>query len=324
MRDCLAKKLSAVIVLTLLSLLFVSGVSRAANLSTAGHGITISPAAQQLSLSKGQDSLTFNIGIANNTPNSVVVGLSALDFTSLNQSGGIRFLTTTQQKESNLHYLASSLSFVLPQLALAPSQNIVTPVTINNANQLSPGGHYAAVIFKINSAPLKDTKNPVNINEAVSSLVFVSTQGSGTQSLVLQYVSIGSLFTHFPTATSVILADSGNTQTIPSGVIQILDSRKNIVSQVQINTTSNLILPQLNRLFDFQLTSLKTRPATGYYTFKFYYKTSGQNAYSLYQKRFLYISPQVLYLSITIVVLLLVLIIQRLGRRITYKFLDQK
>ena len=125
MRDCLAKKLSAVIV------------------------------------------LTFNIGIANNTPNSVVVGLSALDFTSLNQSGGIRFLTTTQQKESNLHYLASSLSFVLPQLALAPSQNIVTPVTINNANQLSPGGHYAAVIFKINSAPLKDTKNPVNISPAI-------------------------------------------------------------------------------------------------------------------------------------------------------------
>lgn len=323
MSSSLGKKLSAGIGIPLLSLLVV-GAARATNHSAANYGITVSPAAQQLALSKDQNSLTFDTGIANNTPDSVIVQLSALDFTGLNQNGAIRFLTTSSQEKANPHYLASSLSFVLPEFSLAPYQTTNVPVIINNANQLSLGGHYAAIIYKVSNAPIIGNKNTVNIHEAVSSLVFVSTEGSGTQSLILQYISIGSLFTHFPSSTNVVLADNGNTQTIPAGVIQILDSKQNIVSQTQINTTANLVLPQLNRLFNFRLTSLKTHPTTGYYTFKFYYKTAGQITYSLYQKKFLYISPQVLYLSITIIVLLAILLVQRLGRKITYKFLGQR
>src|SRR5665213_1649077 len=276
------KKLSATTVaLALLSLLLVSGVARATNISKTSYGITVGPAAQQVLLSQGQDSLTFNIGIANNTNISVVGELSALDFTGLSNSGAISFLTSTRQDKSNTHSLASSFSFVLPEFALAPGQTKTVPVTINNANSLTIGGHYAAVIFKVKNAPVLGVKNTVNVNEEVSSLVFVSTKGSGTQSVALQYIPLGSLFTHFPKNIKVILADPGNTQTVPTGVIQIVNSKGTIITQTQINTSSNLILPQVNRLFDFKLTSYKTQPTTGYYTFKFYYKTASQTRYSL-------------------------------------------
>jgi hypothetical protein len=318
------KKLSATVALTLLSLLIVSGAARATNISKASYGITVGPAGQQVSLSQGQDSLTFNTGIANNTNTSVVVELSALDFTGLNNSGAISFLTSARQDKSNTHSLASSLSYVLPEFALAPGQTETVPVTINNANLLSVGGHYAAIIFKVKNAPVLGVKNTVNVNEEVSSLVFVSTEGLGTQSVVLQYASLGSHFTHFPKNVNVILADPGNTQTVPTGVIQIVNSKGTIITQTQINTSANLILPEVNRLFNFKLTSYKAQPTTGYYTFKFYYKTASQTRYNLYQKRFLYIAPQVLYLSIAIVVLLIILLVQRLPRLSGYKSKHKK
>jgi len=306
------KKLSAIIVaLATLSLLLVSGVVRATSLSKASYGITVGPAAQQVLLSEGQNSLTFNTGIANNTNGAVVVEVSALDFTGLNDTGAVSFLTSPNEQKNNPHSLASSLSFVLPEFTLSPGQTRTVPVTINDAEQLTVGGHYAAIIYKVKNAPVLGVKNAVNVNEEVSSLVFVSTKGTGTQSVALQYISIGSLLTHFPKNVSVILADQGNTQTVPTGVIQIVNSKGTVVSQTQINTGSNLILPQVNRLFDFKLTSYKTQPTTGYYTFKFYYKTADQTGYSRYEKRFLYIAPQVIYLAALIVVLLVVLLVQK-------------
>lgn len=314
-----SKKLSAIVALALLSLLIVSGVARATNLSSTSYGITVGPATQEVSLAQGQDSLTFNTGIANNTTQSVVVDLSALDFTGLNNKGDISFLTTPSEIKSNTHSLASNLSFVLPEFLLTPGQTKTVPVTINNANELSVGGHYAAVIFRVKNAPVLGAKTPVNIDEEVSSLVFVSTAGSGTQSVALQYISLGSVFTNFPKMVKVILADNGNTQTVPTGVIQIVNNKGLVISQTQINTTSSLILPQVNQLFDFSLTSFTIRPTTGYYTFKFYYKTASETRYDLYAKRFLYISPEALYLAIAIVVLLVILLVQRFGRKKTYK-----
>jgi len=312
-------KLPIIVALALLSLIVVSGVARATNISKASYGITVGPAAQEVLLSQGQNNLTFNTGIANNTSSNVVVELSALDFTGLNNKGAISFLTTPSEVKADTHSLAGRLSFDLAQFLLIPGQTRTVPVTINNANSLSIGGHYAAIIFKVKNAPVLGVKNPVNINEEVSSLVFVSTAGSGTQSVALQYVSLGSVFTNFPKTVKAILTDPGNTQTVPTGVIQIVNSKGTVITQSQINTSANLILPQANRLFDFKLTSYKTQPTTGYYTFKFYYKTASQTRYSLYQKRFLYITPQVLYLSIAIIVLLVVLLIQKISRKSNYK-----
>ncbi len=319
MRSLGRKELFLTVALLLLSLLIAKGVSRATSLTGSSYGITVGPAAQEVFLAQGQDSLIFNTGVANNTNQSVVVELSALDFTGLNNKGAISFLTTPQEVKSDTHSLASNLSFALPEFLLTPEQTKTVPVTINDANQLSIGGHYAAIIFKVKNAPVLGVKNLVNINEEVSSLVFVSTKGSGTQSVALQYVSLGSVFTNFPKLVNVILADNGNTQTVPNGVIQIVNNKGTVITQTQINTTSNLILPQVNRLFSFKLTSFTTRPATGYYTFKLYYKTASQTGYNLYKKRFLYIAPEALYLAIVIVVLLVILLVQRFGPKITYK-----
>jgi hypothetical protein len=300
-------------IFTSLQLLIISvavGLVSATGIPSGVHGITVSPALQQISIPRGQPSYTFNTGLANNTSQTVVVQLSARDFTGLNESGAISFLTP-QKSNSNVHSLAQNITFELSQFVLTPYQTTTVPITIVNANELSNGGHYAAIIYKVTSAPVHGISNPVSVNEAVSSLVFVTTIGTGTQSLALQYASIGDISLTFPNTVNLVLTDKGNTQTVPTGVVQITNANNAIVSQTEINTTSNLILPQFSREFKISLTSYKFNPPTGYYTFKFYYKTPAQMGYSLYEKKFIFISRQAVILAVVILVLLIVLIAQR-------------
>jgi hypothetical protein len=184
------------------------------------------------------------------------------------------------------------------------------PITVLNANQLAAGGHYAAIVYKVNGQTTKGSNN-VSINQAVSSLVFLSTYGTGTQTTTLQSVISGSLLTNFPSSISLVIQNSGNTQTTPRGNIQIINSKGVVVSQDQINTISSLILPGSNRLFNFPVERTKTHIWPGYYTLKIYYRYDGQVGYNVYQKKFLYVGWPIIAGFVAIIILLLVFLVRK-------------
>jgi len=289
------------------ALLFGSSKAYAAN--PVVKGITVSPAIEQIILNPNQNTAGFTVQVTNNTPSQVVLNVSAEDFTTLDQNGGISFYNPTLINTNNPHGLLNFLSIGLSELALTPGQSQTVPISILNANQLAVGGHYSAILFKA-AGSTNAHGNKVIINQAVSTLVFLSTYGQGTQTAALTTPVIGSLFTSFPQTINAVFSNTGNTQTTPSGYLQILDSSSRVVSQGQININSSLILPNSKRLFPLPLTQIKKHLWPGVYTLRIYYRHGNQNSYSLYQHRFLYVNG-VLVLIIVVVITAIVLLAVR-------------
>ena len=297
-------------------LLFVSaGVFLAASLpvlaAPAVKGITVSPAIIQISLSRNQTAATFAGQVTNNTKSAVVLGISAEDFTSLNQTGGISFLTG-KAGSGNPHGLAGSLVIGNPQVALGPGQSQMIPITVQSADKLATGGHYAALTYQLKSVT-NPKGNSVAVDQTVSSLIFLTTYGQGTQTTDLTTPVVGSFATALPQNLNIVFGNAGNTQTTPRGLVQILDPAGNVVSQATINVDSGLILPQSERLFNLALTTQgrPRHPRPGLYTLRVMYRHDGQPTYAVYEQRFLFINLPLLVGIIGVLVLVAVLLARK-------------
>jgi hypothetical protein len=267
------------------------------------NGITVSPAIEQITVNKNQDSATFNVEIINNTNSPQFITVSSQDFTYLNESGAVSFYNSSVVNSSDIHGLTSYLKIGYPEIALATRQSKIVPITVVNANLLSSGGHYAAIVFR--AYPTNQKKTNFSLVQAVSSLVFLSTNGSGTQKVSLVNALIGSLNINLPQQVSLILQNSGNTQTIPSGFIQILNPGGKLVSQSQINVFSGLILPASRRLLITNIAPANKFLWPGFYKVKVFYSHQGSNSYTIYQKQIFVITEPFLVVIIAVVLALI-------------------
>jgi hypothetical protein len=288
--------------------ILIFSINKAFAASSITNGITVSPAIQQISLAKNQVTANFNVEIINNTNSQQFVEASSQDFTYLNENGAVSFFNSTLNK-NDTHGLVNFMNIGLPEIALAPHQSKVVPVTIFGANKLSDGGHYAAIVFK--AYPLNTKKSNFAFIQAVSSLVFLSTYGGGTQNLSLDTVIISSVDINLPEQITTVIGNSGNTQTAPSGYVQILNPQHKLVSQSQINVFQVLILPQSKRLLVVNLNHPHQFLWPGFYTVKIFYDHSGQTKYMVYQKRVFLITEPFLIVIIVFVIVFVGWIIRR-------------
>jgi len=289
-------------------LIVIVGTNKVFAASSITNGITVSPAIQQIALSKNQTTANFKVEVINNTTNQQFITASTQDFTYLNQNGAVSFFTGTTNI-NDTHGLVNFISIGLPEVALAPHQSKVIPISIANANKLSDGGHYVAIVFK--AYPQNIKKANFAIVQAVSSLVFLSTYGGGTQNLSLDTEIISSIDLNLPRQIVTVMGNSGNTQTTPRGYIQILNPEGNLISQTQINVFSSLILPQSKRLLTDSLNPARRFLWPGFYTIKIFYNHDGQTNFSVYQKKIFVITEPFLIFIIVIIVVLIGWFIRR-------------
>src|SRR5579872_3808432 len=127
-------------------LLIIQLTSPAVKAAIASNGITISPAIIQLNVDQKQTATSFTAHLSNNTPNTVNVTLFTSDFTALNTSGGIDFLNNDSH---NIHGLADSIFPDQRAFIVAPSATQAITVNLIHLDQLAPGGHYGALIYRV-------------------------------------------------------------------------------------------------------------------------------------------------------------------------------
>jgi hypothetical protein len=271
------------------------------------QGVSVSPILEQISLKPNQTATSFTSTVTNHTDSLVTLNLQVKNFSSLNQNGGLNF--GNQPNYFQNHGLASSIMPGHSQLVIGPSQTVNDVINITNANKLSPGGHYAAVLYSIN-APNQSSQNSVNVNEAIASLIFLSTNGQGYQSLALASPPIGSTSTVYPSSLNLVYENKGNIQSVLSGYVQILNSKKQLISQTVMNTNSNLILPGSDRLFNVHLTSYKNHSFfPKHYFVKVNYGYVGQKNFTTYTSSFYLITRSFIALALILIVFMIALTI---------------
>jgi hypothetical protein len=248
----------------------------AANDQTTPRGITMSPPVAKLTLGSGLIEANQRVTLTNNTTQTYKAVLKLVDFKSLNENGG---LTLGQVGVPLWQYgLANWMS--LPggnTLSLAPGQTQNVEVIIHNRADLTPGGHYGALVITGQSGAGQGS-NSVSFSQNLVSLMFVKKLGGEHYGLMLESFSLEKGI-DLPQSASLRFKSTGNVYVIPRGYIEVTDPKGKLVQKGIINQDSNLIMQGNTQKLISLLQTVGDSTETGRYKATAYYRYDGQDSY---------------------------------------------
>ncbi len=224
------------------------------------QGIAVSPSIIRLDLNEA--SPTASLTYTNNTAETIELNFRKQNFDQLDINGGeVNFLDPPN--DQNYRYaLASWINFDREQISLSPNESATLNFEIE-ADKLSAGAHYAAIIADI-SQP--DNKNSLNINGALSSLIFVRSKSDKQQeSAAINQVLRQPNDWQWPDKVLIRLNNTGDVELIPSGLIEIKNNQGQLVAKGIINEGSVIVLPQSIRQLDSPIKTFSKLLLPGYY-----------------------------------------------------------
>jgi hypothetical protein len=287
-------------------------------------GLTVSPAIEQINLSKDQTTDTFNEQVTNNTSAPVLLTISVRDFTAADENGRIAFLSDSTTLD-NAHGLESALKLSYSKIQLKVGGTQTIPVTITNINTLAQGGHYAAITYAINNPTVRSETNAITNNETLSSLVFLTTYGQQIQAIQLENVPWNSVIYSPPSILNLVLTNNGNTQTAPRGYVTITNtSGKKEFARGIINIDSGLVLPSTSRLYSVALRYENHFKSVGIYKLNIFYQADGASKFSVYTKNFIYISGSLIAGIVIFLLIIAILILRRFAPKVSYNLNRKK
>jgi len=222
-------------------------------------GISVTPSITHIDLAT--DPSEYQITYANNTNADITLLLGVKDFTALEDSYKIEFLTPNQA-ENYKYSLSSWISFSNKSLQLSPKETKTVTVFIDKT-RITKGGHYASILAQI--VEPNNNKN-VNIKAVLTSLLFVRADtGQEIESGNILNFNPLQTFIEYPSSYRLRFENSGNVDVVPFGLIQVYDPFGNLVARVALNQNSLDALPESIRTYDTQITTLQKILVPGTY-----------------------------------------------------------
>jgi hypothetical protein len=296
------------------ALLSVSaGHARAAG-STRPSGVTISPAFQQVAMAEDETVQPVTFRITNNESSAQTYKLSAADFNTLGESGGLFFVGTNPTELQKKYGLAKWFSFPQSTITIRPKQTYVLQAGIENLPDLSPGGHYGALMLSQTDGGAGANSNKISLNPIASSLLFVTKQGGDTHKLSLSNVTVKHTLFSLPSSAALRFHNDGNTHVVPRGTVTLSTPQGRIISRGIINEDSNIILPETYRQLSVPLKKVSSAYATGRYVLNVSFRFDGIDQYRQYQTSFLYIPLAALIILIVVLAVAFALTYLRLRK----------
>lgn len=114
-------------------------------------GLFLSPPSVDVTVGQTQPENSFDLEVGNNGLAAETLDLSVVDFGSLDETGGIAFLTVNSNEGERKYALASWISLEKSEVTVSPGKVEKIRVTILNKETLAPGGHYGAVLATVRS-----------------------------------------------------------------------------------------------------------------------------------------------------------------------------
>lgn len=301
------------LLLTAAICLAVTAVSPAAAAGKSKGGITISPAFQQVTLSQNTASATFNFSVINNTDETYEFKLSTVDFGSLDESGGVLFMGQSNKSLDYKYGLSQWATLGQDRIVVQPHAKVKVPITIDNKQSLAPGGHYGAVL--VSPANVDGHPSKVEINQVMSSLLFVTKQGGAVYDLKLQDYSVSTHLFSTPARVKLRFQNAGNVHVVPEGVAYITDPKGRLVKQGFINPGSAIVLPETFRQLSIPMETTAVAWMPGIYHLHVAYRYQGQSSGQTRDVSFLYINGWYVIAFLALAVFCLSLIVSRKFRR---------
>jgi hypothetical protein len=246
----------------LVVLVFIGSILAPRANAQTQKGITVVPSIAHIDLAT--DPAEYELTYVNNTSSEITLNLSVQDFSQLEDSYKLDFLSP--QNASNYKYsLSSWISFENPQIQLNPGEKKSVKVFIDKA-RITKGGHYASILAQIGGDANAKT---VNIKGILSSLLFVraSTGQEVEDGKISDFTQLRDGI-DYPTTYMLRFQNNGNVYVTPYGLIQVYDPLGNLVAKGILNQNSLDALPESIRRYNTDITNLQPLLLPGFYTTK--------------------------------------------------------
>jgi len=239
----------------------------------ASQGITITPPFKTIEILPDQSRFQFTAILHNQSQEGVNLSITVEDFGSLDDSSGLFFLGAEPHQKWDSHRLAKWITVSPKQLHLNPGDKKEIVAEIINDHNLTPGGHYAALVASIET----NRKNAdIAINQALSSLLFVNKIGGEEYRLNVQTVEAETEWWGRVEGVEVEVQNSGNTHVVPRGSVELVDPLGNQIAHGVINNQSSIVLPDSSRQLSADLSETGLPLWPGKYTLVLAYRYDGQ------------------------------------------------
>ena len=240
--------------------------------------ITISPPLQKLTLGPGLLEAKTYIQVTNTTGHTYTATAKLVDFKSLNETGG---LTLGQVGVPLWDYgLANWMRVNNTTFSLVPGQTTKLEITIQNRDDLTPGGHYGAVVITgISPDKAATASNQIDFSQNLVSLLFVKKLGGEKYGLTLSSLSIDRGH-ELPQSVSTTFRSTGNVYVIPRGYIEVKDPHGKLVQKGIINQDSAIIMQGVSQKLITLMQPVADSSANGRFQAIAHYRYEGQTDYS--------------------------------------------
>jgi hypothetical protein len=243
----------------------------------AANGLTVSPPLKEITLGPGLIETATDVTIQNNTSQSVRAHLQLVDLKSLGIYGG-----TTLDKAGLTDKYDLANWMTLPggdTVVITSGQTMKVKVNITNRSDLSPGGHYGAVVITSSSAD-SGVKSDVNISQQLVSLMFIKKLGGEVYGLQLEPFSYSYKGSAIPDQVTTSFKSTGNVHVVPRGFIDITDPVGKVVAKGILNPDSNIILPGSTRQIVTLMQPVASVNKSGRYKITVHYRYDGQQDFT--------------------------------------------
>ncbi len=271
-------------------LIFVGNTTASAK-PVSPQGITVSPAFTQMKITQTETEHPLQFKVTNNEPKEQTLKLSAADFNTLDESGGLLFVGSNPSALQKKYGLANWIRLPEDTVTVPAKQTVTVNATILNQPDLAAGGHYGALMFSLPVNDSGDAQNKIAVHPIASSLLFTTKVGGETYKLKLADVNDNHSVFKLPSSITLRFKNDGNTHLIPRGVVTLTDPRGRIVSKGIINADSGIILPETYRRYSVPFNKIVTASIPGKYKMTVNYRFDGYEQFRTYQSSQILLTP---------------------------------
>lgn len=253
------------------------------------QGYAISPAFQELTLKAGESQLQYTVKVTNQSPQSQVFALTAVDFKSLDETGGVAFVGKPARELDHKYGLASWMRLDQSSVTVKPGETVDVAAAIENRDTLAPGGHYGAVLATAaTDAGGATGQFRVGLRQVLSSLVLLIKEGGSKPDLKLAGQTTDGDWLKLPTRSEQRFYNAGGVHVVPRGVVAVNDPTGKVVVRGALNEASGVILPESYRRYQTALTQVARAWMPGRYTVETMYRYDGTEQTKRFVSSFFY------------------------------------
>lgn len=278
-------------IVILSQLLLLRGPSYAAQKGA----LELSPAFLDVVLKTPNEEKKITLDFANQSDKPISLEIFPIDFKQKDEFGTLSFLG--QEAGSFSYSLSSFLSFESNRLDLDAHEKKKFSLSVKNRQDLSPGGHYAAVIARL-VTPVKSKEGHEIIAPSISSLILLRKEGGERFNLSLTNVDWPTRSVEFtyPNALNLMFQNEGNVHVIPYGTAEVRDPFNRVLYKGYVNTSSLRILPESRRRIVVDLVQVQSGLPLSLNTMRIHGEDSlGKTAYNS-TTSFIYLNPYFLFI----------------------------